>query len=602
MPDPGQGKRAHKKWWHENASNLDADIAAVNAIMKASSTATSNAKIAASALSALHSSTTTASFMSETAPNLSYTAALPTTATDTVKSTANTAAIDASNATHIDTATATSPLNDSTPDTDSFTYSHEEVQLLVEEAKLDRWQEGFDEGHKTGRNTGIKEGKEEGYNEGHGEGYEYGYDARRRIGEQREGEVCKAGRLEGYEAGMREGYDIGLKKGKENGRTKEEDEQTKKHGHGHCVPLGTWLQEGVQCDEGVQMTPEDATTADTDTQTDATTTVDIDTQTTPAATTTIDADMQTDDAAVIVIDMQTTTTAVAVDAEAQTDAVTTVVVDIKIKPTAPIVDASTQTVPTTEEIAPQTSGNPRENPPVPKSSAEGVEPPVPMQNVVPAACMDSTIQTDNTIITTVNTDTQKTSTSPTIVDTGTQTAPFIDEQPCLSTLLVTDIEPELHGSRSALLHDDSPEPSLSPAESVSEPHSPLLPLSPCAPSRLNWAEDAESLPIRSGGTVRDLSCLSTGCKRPFDSIRRQARRRQTWNPLPTAFVRCGRPVWTTGPIVTHRHPFGLGSGKPIVSIPSPVPQESPPKLDWDSDPRLVDLSRVLRALGWAPMC
>jgi hypothetical protein len=25
-------------------------------------------------------------------------------------------------------------------------------------------------------------------------------------------------------------------------------------------------------------------------------------------------------------------------------------------------------------------------------------------------------------------------------------------------------------------------------------------------------------------------------------------------------------------------------------------------LDWDCDPRLADLSRALRALGWAPTC
>jgi hypothetical protein len=184
-----------------------------------------------------------------------------------------------------------------------------------------------------------------------------------------------------------------------------------------------------------------------------------------------------------------------------------------------------------------------------------------------------------------------------------QTEPLNDEHSCTSeddgiSINVVS-QSELQGSRSALLHDEMFE--LPPVDSVvTQPSSTLTTILPSV--HFDWAEDAELLPIASKLQPRDLSVLRSNIPQPFDSIQRQARRRQTHNFLPSLFVRRGRPVWTTGPIVTHRHPFGLGSGKPIISIPSPVPQESPLKLDWDSDPRLVDLSQALCALGWAPTC
>jgi hypothetical protein len=159
--------------------------------------------------------------------------------------------------------------------------------------------------------------------------------------------------------------------------------------------------------------------------------------------------------------------------------------------------------------------------------------------------------------------------------------------------IVANPQPEPQGSRSALLHDElveTPERKITPAP-------PLVP----EPSRhFDWAEDAESLPIAfQSPPPRDLSVLRSDTPRPFDSIQRQARRRnQVRNPPIHSFVRRGQPVWTAGPIITRKHPFGLGPGRP--TIPSPVFQEPPPKLDWDSDPRLADLNRVLRALGWAP--
>jgi len=68
--------------------------------------------------------------------------------------TAGTAANDANNATHVDTATAMLPAKDKTSQPLPFTYSHEEVQQLLEDTRLKGWQAGFEEGHRTGRKTG----------------------------------------------------------------------------------------------------------------------------------------------------------------------------------------------------------------------------------------------------------------------------------------------------------------------------------------------------------------------------------------------------------------------------------------------------------------
>jgi flagellar biosynthesis/type III secretory pathway protein FliH len=49
-----------------------------------------------------------------------------------------------------------------TPDTSSFTYSHEEVHLLLEEARLDGHQEGYNEGYEEGSKK-LMEGYRDGY-------------------------------------------------------------------------------------------------------------------------------------------------------------------------------------------------------------------------------------------------------------------------------------------------------------------------------------------------------------------------------------------------------------------------------------------------------
>jgi hypothetical protein len=64
----------------------------------------------------------------------------------------------AGNTTSIDIATDTPLPNNSAPDTSSFTYSHEEVQQLLEDARLDGWEEGYKEGSKK-----LMEGYRDGY-------------------------------------------------------------------------------------------------------------------------------------------------------------------------------------------------------------------------------------------------------------------------------------------------------------------------------------------------------------------------------------------------------------------------------------------------------
>jgi hypothetical protein len=131
------------------------------------------------------------------------------------------------------------------------------------------------------------------------------------------------------------------------------------------------------------------------------------------------------------------------------------------------------------------------------------------------------------------------------------------------------------------------------------PFSPPFPPYPLPQTRFDWAEDAECIPIVHK-PPRDLSILRSDTHHPFATLRRRQPLRRSLPPF--IGTQYQKPEWTTtyGPIVTHRHPLGVGFGKP--RIPShTLPQNHPPKLDWDSDPRLVDLSRALRALGWAPI-
>jgi hypothetical protein len=114
-------------------SNTNVDIAAVNAIMMATSTAALTARMATPAM--LLPSDAKNPLANKTVPNTaSYTILQTTTATTTataVDAASTNVTNDTSNEMHVDTATAASPTNE------LFTYSHEEVQQLLEDARLD---------------------------------------------------------------------------------------------------------------------------------------------------------------------------------------------------------------------------------------------------------------------------------------------------------------------------------------------------------------------------------------------------------------------------------------------------------------------------------
>jgi hypothetical protein len=227
MPGPGQGKRSQKKKWHENASNTNANIAAVNAVMTASSTAALTAKMATSATLPLSDVTTTAGITDETAQDISsHTATQPTTAT----ATANTAAVDtndASNAMHVDTATSASSTNN--VDSQQYPFSYNEVQELLDEVRLEGWREGMEEGYKMGKKKGVEEIEEkckEEWRKGMVQGTQLGeYEERRKWLEEGHGPgMCVSTQRHTHE----------IETSNVNGQLKED---TWKHGYGHCVSV-----------------------------------------------------------------------------------------------------------------------------------------------------------------------------------------------------------------------------------------------------------------------------------------------------------------------------------------------------------------------------
>jgi hypothetical protein len=135
MPGPGQGKRAHKKKWHDNTRTT----------------------------LAVH--TVTATTLSDT---------MNTTASATA--TAYAAAIDANNSNNamcIDTATAASSDN-AVLQPPSFIYTHKEVQVLLDKAQLEGrklgYEDGFEDGLKNGKEY-LEDAKLQSYREGRDEGY-----------------------------------------------------------------------------------------------------------------------------------------------------------------------------------------------------------------------------------------------------------------------------------------------------------------------------------------------------------------------------------------------------------------------------------------------
>jgi len=163
----------------------------------------------------------------------------------------------------------------------------------------------------------------------------------------------------------------------------------------------------------------------------------------------------------------------------------------------------------------------------------------------------------------VNVNTQ---TDPTITpSTSVQPKPPITPPPSTATIS-TQTEPLL--------------PTISQSPELPVPISDTpIPATPLAP--FNWADDAASIstiPTIPPKMPRDLSSLRSSSKNPFSSLRRRYHHPKSQKAFSS-----------------HRYTQSYPTHRPIQHIP---PLHTHP-LDWHRDPRLFELSRVLRTLGWS---
>jgi hypothetical protein len=117
-----------------------------------------------------------------------------------------------------------------------------------------------------------------------------------------------------------------------------------------------------------------------------------------------------------------------------------------------------------------------------------------------------------------------------------------------------------------------------------------------SPIPLNWADDAASVPtqiLHSPRPPRDLSGLCSSKSNPFSSLQRRSknRTRRTYQ-----FHRRHSLFNSDFSRSPHHTTFNPSQAYHHLSFPFQVQPTS--YLNWDSDPRLSDLSRSLKALGW----
>src|SRR5882757_2987739 len=150
-------------------------------------------------------------------------------------------------------------------------------------------------------------------------------------------------------------------------------------------------------------------------------------------------------------------------------------------------------------------------------------------------------------------------------------------------LRVSDPQPPILNPKTPNPHVFDSQP---PVSNHKTPSSPIitLPDVPTPPTPFNWADDASSLPILSSRPPpRDLSILRSPFSKPFSSLQhRNKRSRYPFLQPFQNFKSSSTPCQTFS-----RHSF-----------PAPRFSSSPIMLNWDQDPRLSELSRVLKALGW----
>lgn len=145
----------------------------------------------------------------------------------------------------------------------------------------------------------------------------------------------------------------------------------------------------------------------------------------------------------------------------------------------------------------------------------------------------------------------------------------------------------------------------------------------------DWSQDVESLPIFTtppsqprllshpvvNTKPRDLSVLRSSSPSPFESLQRRLKNQRSRDGCRSRRYQC--PLNSEFPFpftyqhrfTTHNFPYSRPQNShhtlpryPKTNYPKFEPvvshQASHPSLNWESDPRLSDLSRSLKALGW----
>jgi hypothetical protein len=203
-------------------------------------------------------------------------------------------------------------------------------------------------------------------------------------------------------------------------------------------------------------------------------------------------------------------------------------------------------------------------------------------------------------------------TPPPRIDAAIQTTTDINPSQSITTLSA-DLRKFDVGTQVELADDPVIPPHLD--ASIQTTVSPLSPSQPKKTSmpHLDWAEDAKSLPIVASSTPplsppsrqsRDLSVLCSSSPAPFSSLQRRAKPSGIRGSHQSRRRHCPFNSDFLHPPIQPRHspiymPPSRRRGHQRPSLLKPiVPLLNLTNLDWESDTRLSDLSRALKALGW----
>ncbi|KDR83244.1 hypothetical protein GALMADRAFT_239099 [Galerina marginata CBS 339.88] len=130
------------------------------------------------------------------------------------------------------------------------------------------------------------------------------------------------------------------------------------------------------------------------------------------------------------------------------------------------------------------------------------------------------------------------------------------------------------------------------------------------PSDIPLLPEPPPIPLSASKTTapfpaRDFSELRSGAN-PWQSLRRHRNGRDSrlsTRPFIQPRRQYSQPCYTSNYVsnIPHVHTPRPYAHVPHLSYPNlscPSPPDPPPPLDWDVDPRLLQLSRVLKTLGW----